>query len=352
MPENQKQPEAVRIADTVATDMGTQIDSPLNTGVVGAAAIPGVGTPSPVGGRLRDFWRIVTVNRKVTIGFFIIVFFVLVSIFGPLLVHQDPNALSNETLMPPSAQHWLGTTQTGQDVFAQLVYGTQSSIFWGFLTGVAVTIISLVIGLAAGYFGGVVDDIISLFTNIFILIPGLPLALVLAAFFPFKGLITVSLVIIITGWPWNARVIRAQTLSMRNRDFVESARANGENIWRILFSEILPNEISIIMAGLIGAVISAIVTSVGLQFIGLGKATDVTWGTMLYLAQNGDALFLGAWWWIIPPGLCVAFVAAALSLINYGVDEVANPKLRSEPQPKKVKAKLAAKAEKNEKAVA
>jgi peptide/nickel transport system permease protein len=188
--------------------------------------------------------------------------------------------------------------------------------------------------------------VISFLTNIFLLIPFFPLALILAAFFPFKGLVTVSIVLIITGWPWNARVLRAQTLSLRNRDFVEAARSSGEYTWRIIFFEIMPNEISIIMANLIGAITYAITAAVGLQYIGLGKATDVSWGTILYLAQNGDALFLGAWWWIIPAGLCVALVAAGLSLINFGVDEVANPKLRIEVNPEKLLKRRARKAKK------
>ncbi len=288
-------------------------------------------------GKLCDIWRLIQMNRKVAVGLSIISVFLFVALFGPLLTQQDPNALAASPLTPPSADHWLGTTQTGQDVFAQLMYGTRSSVLWGFFTGIVVTIISVMVGLIAGYVGGVVDEIISLFINIFLLIPGFPLAVVLASLLPFRGLITVSLVLVVTGWSFNARVLRAQTMTLRSRDFVQAARMTGEHPWRIIFFEILPNEIALVAVGTMGTIIYAIVAAAGLEFLGLGRSTDISWGTMLYWAQNNDALFLGAWWWVVPPGLCIALLAAALTLVNFGIDEVANPRLRNERSPKKRK---------------
>src|SRR5437868_7115907 len=165
---------------STATTEGTAI---LATATVGAAGLPGIGAPSVTAGRLRDFWRLVTQNRKVGAGVILLAIFVLIAIFGPFFVHKDVNAFVSSPLLPPSASYWLGTTQTGQDVFAQLLVGTRTSMFWSFLTAIAITIISTAIGLAAGYFGGIVDDILSIIINVFLVLPGLPLAIVLAAFF-------------------------------------------------------------------------------------------------------------------------------------------------------------------------
>ena len=273
-------------------------------------------------------------NPKVAFGLSIVGFFVLVAIVGPLLVHQDPNAFSSDALQPPSLTHWLGTTKTGQDVFAQVVDGTRVSLLLGFGAGVLATIISVIVGLTAGYFGGLVDDVLSLFMNIFLVIPAVPLAVVLAAYSPFRGPLPIALIVTFTGWAWGARVLRAQTLSMRRREFVAAARASGETTVRIIFAEILPNEVAIVAAGLVGTVIYAILAQVGLEFLGLGDVTVISWGTMFYWAQNNEALLLGAWWWFLAPGCCVALLGAGLAFINFGIDELANPRLRKERRAK------------------
>jgi peptide/nickel transport system permease protein len=272
----------------------------------------------------------IILNPKVLAGLCIVAFFVLVAILGPFFIPTNPNAFSNDILSPPSATHWLGTTQTGQDIFTQVVVGTRTSILWGFATGIFVTILSITIGLTAGYFVGMIDDTLSLLINIFLVLPSFPLAIVLAAYLPFKGPLTVALVIAITSWAYGARVLRAQTLSMRRRDFVDAARSCGERTWRIIFFEILPNEIAIVASGFIGTTIYVILAAAGLEFLGLGDATVVDWGTMFYWAQNNDALLLGAWWWFLPPGFCIAALGAGLALINFGIDEIANPRLRRE----------------------
>jgi len=287
---------------------------------------------SPTMRRLRDFWRIFTVNRKVTVGLAVIVFFVLVAVVGPLFVHVDPNAPGNDLLVGPSPTHWLGTTQIGQDVFAQVVIGAQLSLLMGFVTGTITTVISVVVGLISGYFGGLVDEIFSLFSNIFLVLPTLPLAILLAAFLPRTGSFTIGFVIVVTGWSWGARVLRAQTMTMRSRDFIDASKAGGESWFRIIFFEILPNESAIVAAEFLGTVIYAILAEAGLEFLGLGNINTVSWGTMFYWASNNDALLLGAWWWIVPPGLCIAVLGAGLAFINFGMDEIANPRLRTEPK--------------------
>ncbi|HLW03473.1 MAG TPA: ABC transporter permease [Ktedonobacterales bacterium] len=265
---------------------------------------------------------------KIRIGLGILGFFVLLAIFGPVFVHQDPQAFSSDVLSPPSAAHWMGTTQTGQDVFAQVIDGTRMTLLVGFAVGALATFLSVVIGLTAGYFGGVVDELISLVINVFLVIPALPLTIVLAGYIPVRGPLPVAVVISLTGWAWGARVLRAQTMSLRKREFVEAARASGESTFRIIFAEILTNELAIVASSLIFTIIYAIFSEVGLEFLGLSDVTVTSWGNMLFWATNNQALLLGAWWWIVPPGLCIALLGAGLAFTNNGIDELTNPRLR------------------------
>ncbi len=265
---------------------------------------------------------------KIRLGLGIIGFFVLVAIFAPLIAHQDPQAFSSDALDAPSAAHLMGTTQTGQDVFAQLVYGARLTLLVGFSVGLIATTISVVIGLIAGYFGGLVDDVLSLLMNVFLVIPSLPLAIVMAGYVTVRGPVPVAIVLVITGWAWGARVLRAQTLTMRQRDFVVAARASGESPLRIVFAEILPNEIAIVCSSFIFTVLYAILAEIGLEFLGLSDVNATSWGNILYWATNGNALLLGAWWWFAPAGLCIAVLGAGLAFINFGIDEITNPRLR------------------------
>ncbi len=265
---------------------------------------------------------------KIRLGLGIIGCFVLVAIFAPLIAHQDPQAFSSDALDPPSLAHWMGTTQTGQDVFSQLVYGTRTTLLVGFSVGLIATTISVVMGLIAGYFGGLVDDTLSLLMNVFLVIPSLPLAIVMAGYVTVRGPIPVAIVLVITGWAWGARVLRAQTLTMRQRDFVVAARASGEGPLRIIFAEILPNEIAIVCSSFIFTVLYAILAEIGLEFLGLSDVYATSWGNILYWATNGNALLQEAWWWFAPAGLCIAVLGAGLAFINFGIDEFTNPRLR------------------------
>lgn len=283
-----------------------------------------------LGALWRQFRAALTANVNVSIGLGIVLCFVLIAIFGPLLVHGDPNAFSSDIYQGPSLAHPFGTTAYGQDVLAQVIIGTRPSVVLGFVAGLISTIISVIVGLVSGYFGGWIDEVLSLITNIFLILPGLPLTIVLAAFIPYKGPLTLGIVIVVTGWSWGARVLRAQTLSMRNREFVTAAKSIGEPSWRIIFLEILPNEIAVVAAELLSTIIYAILAEAGLEYLGLSDLSNISWGTMLYWAENNDALVQGAWWWLVPPGLCIAILGGALAFINFGIDEIANPKLRSE----------------------
>jgi peptide/nickel transport system permease protein len=290
------------------------------------------------GQNVQKVWFYLNSNKKVAIGSYVVLFFILVAIFGPMFIHTDPNTLSLNSQASPSGTHLLGTTVLGQDIFSQLVVGTRSSIFWGFTTGIAVTILSILVGLIGGYVGGVVDEFLSLMTNVFLVLPALPLAIVLASYFP-RGPQTVAFVIILTSWSWGARVLRSQTLSMRSREFVAAARSNGETTFRIIFREIFPNEISIVAANFVSTTLYVILASASLEFLGLGDPNGISWGDMFYWAQKDNALISGLWWWFIPPGICIALLGAGLSLINFGIDEIADPRLHQDKKPRLLKEK-------------
>lgn len=283
----------------------------------------------------RGVWRLVAGNRKASAGLILVGFFILLAIFGPIILPQDTHTFSPDVLQPPSATHWFGTTSFGEDVFVQTVVGARFSVFMGLGIGLVTTIVSVLVGLTSGYFIGWVDELLSLVSNVFLVLPTLPLAILLAAFLPNKGPIAIGFVLVITGWSWGARVLRSQTLSLRNRDCVEAARASGESTWRIIFYEILPNQTSIVAAQFFGTVIYVILAETALEYLGLGDITAATWGNMLYSASNNAALLLGAWWWFLPPGLCIAILGAALTFVNFGIDEISNPRLRRESKTSK-----------------
>ena len=275
-----------------------------------------------------SFLRQLIANKKARVGLAILTVFVLMSLLGPLLV-RDPSDYLTDPVIPPNQDFWFGSTQKGQDVFAQTIVGARTSLLIGFSVGITVMFIGATIGIAAGFLGGWIDDLLSLLTNVFLIIPGLPLAVVLAAYLEASPT-SIASVLIITGWAWNARVIRSQTLALAKKDFVLSAVVGGESTWRIMFVEILPNMTSLVVSGFISAVVYAIGAQVGLEFLGLGDVSEVTWGTNLYWAANSQALLTESWWTIVPTGLCIALVGFALVMINFAIDEVTNPRLRSE----------------------
>jgi oligopeptide/dipeptide ABC transporter ATP-binding protein len=281
-------------------------------------------------GRGRSMWSRSAGLRsaKTMTGLVILGVFVVAGVFGPMLLRKDPSALSSDVLQPPSAAHWFGTTQSGQDILAQVLIGTRVSLLVGVTAAVMATVLSLVVGLTAGYVGGLTDELLSALANVFLVIPALPLVVVLAGYLPTRGSLTVAVVISLTGWSWGARILRAQTLSIRKRDFIEAARASGERPIRILVFEILPNELAIVASSFLFTIVFAILTQAGLAFLGLSDVTTWSWGGILYWAQNNQALQSGAWWWFVPPGLCIALIGTALALINFGIDEYVNPRLR------------------------
>jgi peptide/nickel transport system permease protein len=264
-------------------------------------------------------------NRKALVGLGLLGLFVLMALLGPALV-GDPTALVGPPFEPPSARFWLGTSGQGQDVFSRTVAGARPTLLIGFGAGFIVVLVGAVVGATAGYLGGWVDELLSLLINIFLMVPGLPLMVVIAAYLS-PGPASLVLVLAVTGWAWTARVVRAQTLALRSRDFVAAAEALGENPLRIVVAEILPNMIPLAVSLFIGAVLYAIAALVGLEFLGIGEVERVTWGTILYWARSDAALITGSWWTFVPAGLCVGLVGFALALINSAFDETGNPRL-------------------------
>ncbi|GAA1372851.1 ABC transporter permease [Streptomyces beijiangensis] len=289
------------------------------------AVLDAVETPAPSKRKFR-FLR----GRKTVVGFAILGFFVLMAVAGPWLAPYDPDQMSKALLQPPSTDHWFGTTQTGQDVLSQILVGTRGVLVVGFVAGAFATVMSVLVGVSAGFLGGVADEILSAVSNIFLVIPGLPLIIIVASFVEDTSNLLIASVIAVTSWAWGARVLRAQTLSLRRRDYVEAARATGESTWRIILFEILPNLTAVIASGFVGTVIFAILSEITLAFIGVADISNWNWGTVLFWAQSNQALAQGAWWWFVPAGLCIALLGMSLALINFGIDEFVNPRLRTE----------------------
>lgn len=268
-------------------------------------------------------------NRKVLVGVIIVLTYVLVAIFGPMLTQYAPLARVGRPHMPPSAEHWLGTTRLGRDVFTQLVWGTRTSLIVGFTAGLLITMLGTVLGILAGYLERWVDEVINFATNVALVIPQLPLLLVIAAFLGQSSPMVIAVIIALTSWAWGARVTRAQTMSLRRREFVLASELIGEPLWRIVLVELFPNLLSIVVFNFIGSIVYTIITQATLEFLGLGDPLAVSWGNMLYNAQVTSAITVGAWWELLAPAAAIATIGIGLALLNFGVDEVSNPRLRT-----------------------
>lgn len=214
-------------------------------------------------------------------------------------------------------------------MFSQVIFGTRGVIVVGFLAAAIATVIAITVGVISGYISGWRSEALSALTNVFLVIPGLPLIIIVATMFEDPPLWVVAAVLGIIGWAWGARVLRAQTMSLRNRDFVQAARANGEPLRRIIAVEMLPNLMALIAASFVGTVTAAILSLTTLSYIGVIPVTTYNWGTILNWAAAQGAFRQNQWWWYLPPGLCIAAIGVALSLINFGIDEYVNPRLRS-----------------------
>lgn len=268
-------------------------------------------------------------NPKAAFGLLIVLFYALVGLAAPLITDHDPNKRVSRPHQPPSVEYVMGTTRMGRDVYTQVVWGTRTSLMVGLVAGLIVTLIGTVIGLTAAYFGGIVDEVLNFATNVVLVLPQLPLLLVLAAFLGQVGPLSIALIIGFTSWAWGARVTRAQAMTLRNREFIQASELIGEPAWRMILVEMLPNLMSIIGFNFIGSVIFTIITQATLEFLGLGDPLSVSWGTMLYNANNASAITVGAWWEMAAPCAAIVVIGVGLSLLNFGVDEISNPRLRT-----------------------
>jgi peptide/nickel transport system permease protein len=269
-------------------------------------------------------WR----NTKLRIGLSVVLFFVALTIVGPLLTKYDPTDFVGPPGSPPSAQYWFGTTTFGEDVFTQFVHGLSSTFFVGIVGGGLGTLLGMIIGFSAGYRGGFLDEVLNVLTNVVLTIPALALLVVISAYVKVRGVFIESLFIGFTTWPWAARAIRAQTFTLRTRDFVDLARLSGMGSIKIIFKEIAPNMASYLFMTFILMFGGGILTAATLDFLGLGPTQGISLGLMMNMAVLWSALTLGMWWWFIPPGIGITAIVGAFYVMNVGLDEVFNPKLR------------------------
>jgi peptide/nickel transport system permease protein len=275
-----------------------------------------------------DLWRAVRHNRKALAGLGLLVFFLVLAVFPGQIAPHDPLAQIYDPGLGPSREHWFGTTAYGQDVLSQLIWSTRESVVIALLVGGLATVLAVLVGVSAAYLGGASDGFLSLVTDVILVIPIFPLIIVIAAYEKNSGLFTLVVVLGFLGWSYGARQLRSQTLSLRTREFLEAARVRGERKLYIIVFEILPTMTSLIVATFLGAALYAVLFAAGLQFIGLGDPNSQSWGTMLYWAENNEALGAGMALWAIMPGICVAALGAAFALLNYAFDEISNPALR------------------------
>jgi peptide/nickel transport system permease protein len=273
-------------------------------------------------------------NPPGIIGGLLITMILLGALFAPIISAHNPEKRVARPHVAPNAEHVLGTTRSGRDVFSQVLHGARKTLSVALFAGIIATTIAVAVGVTSGYFGGKIDEWMNFITNVFLVFPQLPLLIVLAAFLGQVGSMVITILLGVTSWPWGARVIRSQTMAIRSKEFIIAAEVMGESKVRIILVEILPNLISIVFGGFLGTVIYAMGAEAGLGILGLGDATEVSWGSMLYWAQTSSSLYTGAWWEMIVPATALALTGGALALLNMSIDQVSNPKLKTGPHMK------------------
>jgi peptide/nickel transport system permease protein len=303
---------------------GSPVEAPGPGTTPGPDAVPG----AAVVRHRREVLYFALRDKRILLGAAVVLFFVILAIVGPWIDPNDPQAFAGPTGQAPSADYWFGTTTFGQDVFAQFVNGLQATFLVGLLGGGLAALIGITIGFVAGYRGGIVDEVLNMITNIVLVIPTLVVLVVIAAFLSARGVLVEAVFIGMTSWPWAARAIRAQTFSLRSREFVDLARLSGLRSWKIMFQEIAPNMGSYLFMTFILLFGGAVLIAATLDFIGLGPTDGISLGLMMNTAVLWSALQLGMWWWFIPPGLAITAIVGSLYVMNVGLDEIFNPKLR------------------------
>jgi len=284
-------------------------------------------------GRVRvPGWLVLLLrNRKSRLGIVMVAFMVVVALVAPLISVAHPNDFNLlAARQAPSWNHLFGTTDQGSDIFSQVVLGARRSLLLGAAAGLLATGVAATLGVTAAYCGGVVDDVINFLINVFLVIPAIPLLVVISAFMKSHGMWTMAVVLAVVLWAFEARILRGQALSLKNRDFVVAAKASGESTPRVVFGELMPNMTSRIAAAFVLVFYIALLTDAGLEFLGLGDMTKTSWGVTLYWAQTNSTVLQGEWWPFFFPGAALAFTVLGLVLLLAGIDEVSNPRLRTE----------------------
>jgi peptide/nickel transport system permease protein len=279
---------------------------------------------------LPGWLSLLLANPKSRFGLIVIAFMIVIAVIAPWISVSNPtdfNILA--TRQAPSWHHLFGTTDQGSDIFSQVVLGTRRSLILGAAAALIATVLAATLGILAAYAGGIVDEIVNFLTNVFLVIPTIPLLVVISGYLKARGMLTMILVLGFTLWAFEARILRGQALSLRNRDFVQAAKVAGESTWRIVFGELMPNMISRIAAAFVLVFYIALLVDAGLEFLGLGDTTHVSWGMVLYWAQNNSTVLQGEWWPFLFPGLALVLTVVGLVFLLAGIDEVSNPRLRN-----------------------
>jgi peptide/nickel transport system permease protein len=298
-----------------------------------ALDLPPAAPSVPVRGRLRvpGWLTLLLRNRKSCTGLAMVAFVVLIALIAPLISVAHPNDFNIlATRQAPSWNHLFGTTDQGSDIFSQVVVGARRSLLLGAAAAVLATGLAAILGITAAYVGGIVDDVVNFLINVSLTIPAIPLLIVVSGYLKSRGMWTMVLVLALVLWAFEARILRAQALSLKTRDFVQAARGAGESTWRIVFGELMPNMISRIAAAFVLVFYIALLTDAGLEFLGLGDASTTSWGVTMYWAQTNSTVLQGEWWPFFFPGAALAFTVLGLVLLLAGIDEVSNPRLRTE----------------------
>jgi peptide/nickel transport system permease protein len=292
-----------------------------------------LGAPRRLRGRVRiPGWLVLLLrNRKSLTGLVMVAFVVVIALIAPLISVAHPNDFNIlATRQAPSWNHLFGTTDQGSDIFSQVVLGARRSLLLGAAAGALATVLAATLGITAAYAGGIVDDVVNFLINVFLTIPAIPLLIVVSGYLKSRGMGTMILVLALVLWAFEARILRGQALLLKSRDFVQAAKVAGESTGRVVFSELMPNMISRIAAAFVLVFYIALLTDAGLEFLGLGDQSVTSWGVTLYWAQTNSTVLQGEWWPFFFPGAALAFTVLGLVLILAGIDEVSNPRLRTD----------------------
>jgi len=278
--------------------------------------------------KLRAFWIQYKGNKMGMVGLIIILFFMMIVLMAPMLTQWDPYKMNTgPPFSPPSSEHPLGTNDMGQDLFSQLIYGARISLMVGLVAASVNVTVGTMVGLLSGYFGGKLDEFFMRLIDVMIIIPGIPIMVLIAAYLG-PSIWNIIFILVIFGWTSIARVIRSQVLMIKEYPYIDASKAAGAGSFRIIFDHILPNIISLMLPQAILSVVGAILGEAGLSFLGLGDPTHVSWGMLLYYAEAYGAFLRKAWWWIIPPGLCITLVGLGFTFVGYALNDIFNPRLR------------------------